>query len=56
MDVMDIESVYNRYFKDVFKFTLGLCGNYALAEEITQSAETNIIHICARTFDCPLNK
>ena len=33
---MDIESVYNKYFKDVFKFTLGLCGNYALAEEITQ--------------------
>ncbi len=36
MDVMDIESVYNKYFKDVFKYTLGLCGNYALAEEITQ--------------------
>ena len=36
MDVMDIESVYNKYFKDVFKFILGLCGNYALAEEITQ--------------------
>ena len=32
---MDFGEVYNRYSKDVFKFSLSLCNNYATAEDIT---------------------
>lgn len=32
----DFTAAYNQYFKDVYKYTLALCKNEALAEEITQ--------------------
>lgn len=32
---MDFEELYNAYADDVFKFTLSLCGNSHLAEDIT---------------------
>ena len=32
---MNFEDVYNKYSKDVFTFCLSLCGNHALAEDIT---------------------
>ena len=31
---MDFEEVYSRYSKDVFKFSLSLCGNPATADDI----------------------
>ena len=33
---MDIDSVYQLYFRDVFLFLQGLTHNEALAEELTQ--------------------
>ncbi len=32
----DFQEVYNLYFRDVYRFTLSLCRNEPLAEEITQ--------------------
>ena len=32
----DFTSIYNQYFKDVYKYALVLCKNEGLAEEITQ--------------------
>lgn len=32
----DFEQVYQRYFKDVYRFALSLCRNESVAEEITQ--------------------
>ena len=32
---MELEEIYNRYAKDVFRFTLSLCGNTHVAEDIT---------------------
>ncbi len=32
----DFDEIYAKYFSFVYKFTLGLCKNKALAEEITQ--------------------
>lgn len=32
----EFTDIYNQYFKDVYKYTLVLCKNEALAEEITQ--------------------
>ena len=33
---MPFEKIYQRYFRDVYRFTLGLTQDEALAEEITQ--------------------
>ena len=35
MRVVDFEEVYSRYSKDVFKFSLSLCGNHTIADDIT---------------------
>lgn len=32
----DFQEVYNLYFRDVYRYTLSLCQNESLAEEITQ--------------------
>lgn len=32
----DIQEVYNLYFRDVYRYTLALCQNESIAEEITQ--------------------
>lgn len=32
----DFESIYNQYFKDVYRYLLSLCRSESLAEEITQ--------------------
>ena len=32
----EFEEVYKLYFRDVYRYTLSLCGNDSLAEEITQ--------------------
>ena len=32
---MDFEEIYNRYYQDVFRFCLSLCGGSHLAEDIT---------------------
>jgi len=32
---VDFEEVYSRYSKDVFKFSLSLCGNHTIADDIT---------------------
>lgn len=32
----DFEEIYNKYFKDVYKFVFSLCQNEHVAEEITQ--------------------
>ena len=32
----DFETVYNLYFRDVYRYALSLCRNEAMAEEITQ--------------------
>ena len=32
----DFTEIYNQYFKDVYKYTLVMCKNEAIAEEITQ--------------------
>ncbi len=32
----DFEEIYRLYFQDVYKYTLSLCRNEALAEELTQ--------------------
>ena len=32
---MDFEEIYNRYYQDVFRFCISLCGGSHLAEEIT---------------------
>ena len=32
----EISEVYNKYFTDVYRYTLSLCQNEAMAEEITQ--------------------
>lgn len=32
----DFQEVYNLYFRDVYRYSLSLCRNEALAEEITQ--------------------
>lgn len=34
--VTDFQEIYNLYFRDVYRFTLSLCRNESLAEEITQ--------------------
>ena len=34
--VTDFETVYDLYFRDVYRYTLSLCQNEAIAEEITQ--------------------
>jgi len=36
--MVDFEEVYGRYFKDVFQFSLSLCGSAHLAEDITSEA------------------
>lgn len=33
---MDFEELYNKYFKDVYKYVFSLCKNQSIAEEITQ--------------------
>lgn len=33
---MDFKDIYNEYFRDVFYFVLGLCGNADIAEETAQ--------------------
>lgn len=35
---MDIEKIYDEYFKDIFNFLLGLTSNHNLAEELTQES------------------
>jgi len=35
-DDLYFEDIYVRYFKDVYNFLLGLCGNTDIAEELTQ--------------------
>lgn len=35
---MDIEKIYDQYFKDIFNFLLGLTSDPALAEELTQES------------------
>ena len=32
---MDFEEVYNRYSKDVYRYSLSLCGSHATADDIT---------------------
>jgi len=34
--VTDFQEVYNLYFRDVYRYTLSLCRNESVAEEITQ--------------------
>ena len=34
--VTDFEAIYDLYFRDVYRYTLSLCRNEAVAEEITQ--------------------
>lgn len=33
----DFESIYNEWFHDVYKYTLSLCQNETMAEEVTQA-------------------
>ena len=33
---MDFEEIYDLYFRDVYLFTVSLCGNESIAEEVTQ--------------------
>jgi len=35
---MDFSEIYERYARDVHRFALYLCGNYALAEDLTTEA------------------
>ena len=32
----DFEEIYNKYFKDVYKFVFSICNNEHIAEEVTQ--------------------
>ena len=32
----DFEEIYNKYFKDVYKFIYSICNNEHIAEEVTQ--------------------
>jgi RNA polymerase sigma-70 factor, ECF subfamily len=41
---MNFPEVYERYARDVHRFSLYLCGNYALAEDLT--AETFVHAFC----------
>ena len=34
----DFEAIYIQYFDSVYKYVFSLCGNEAIAEEITQEA------------------
>jgi len=43
---VDFEEVYSRYAKDVFKFCLSLCGNQAIAEDITSETFLKAIKSC----------
>lgn len=36
--MMDFEKIYDLYFRDVYLFTISLCGNESVAEEVTQEA------------------
>ena len=42
---MDFSEIYERYARDVHRFSLYLSGNYALAEDLT--AETFVRALCA---------
>jgi DNA-directed RNA polymerase specialized sigma24 family protein len=42
---MDFSEIYDRYARDVHRFSLYLSGNYALAEDLT--AETFVRALCA---------
>ncbi|MGI5958158.1 MAG: RNA polymerase sigma factor [Massiliimalia sp.] len=40
---MDFSQIYESYFKDVYRYLLGLSGNEAIAEEIAQEAFTKAL-------------
>ena len=46
MNNLDFEDVYHKYSKDVYKFSLSLCRNYALADDITSETFLKAIKSC----------
>ena len=43
---MDIEDVYHKYSKDVFRFCLSLCGSPAIADDMTSETFLKAIKSC----------
>ena len=43
---MDFEEVYGRYSKDVYQFSMSLCGSAATAEDITSETFLKAIKTC----------
>lgn len=56
MDNLDFEQLYEESVKQVFRFLLGLCGDYYIAEELTQETFVKAYqHIGRFRGDCKLS-